>query len=371
MRILVAAHETGCANALVPVIRRLKSRSDIHVEVRATGYAPRVFQEEGISYQPMDLAQEGGGLNAADRLLQEQQPDLLLLGTAWEKTIENALLQRAQVRGIRSLSIVDNWSYFRKRFRAFEGDGLLLPDRVIVVDEIARDRAIAEGLPADRLVITGQPHLESIPQRAREPDVARQADHLRSRWTNGRSVLFVSEPFYVYSPPSTADYRGYTEVEAFEGLMEAADKVRQKWEIPIRVVVRPHPRELDSPFAIGPLIAARGAALEEARAGLAGLLACDAVVGMASMLLLESALAGRPTASFEPNGKKEFSFHGVEIGAVAKTSSVRELADWLETVLTTPKVEPSVALARLAQGNAAHRIVEIALELAHASQETA
>ncbi len=377
MVILVAAHETGSANALVPVIRDLSSFPKIRVQILATGDAPRIFREEGIPYRQIELPEkrDAGFLRTADRLLEDFAPDLLILGTAWEKNLEKAFLELAPARGIRSLSIVDNWSHFRERFLKATGPGSAFPDRVAVVDEHAQEQALKEGIPPERLVITGQPHLESVVEKVKSPVVVRQAAALRQRWLAAfspekiRLVLFVSEPFSIYSASSTPYHRGYTEVEALEGLLEAAGDVERNRALRVQVVVKLHPRESQSCSPMAVAAASKGITTEKEAPGLASLIASDAVVGMASMLLFEAALAGRPTVSFEPNGKEEVAFHGSRIGAVAKASSVQELQGWLDAALTRPAHVSSPALARLARGRAARKIVETALELANAGQE--
>lgn len=379
MKILVTAHETGSANALVPVIRELSAMPNTEVQVLATGYAPRIFALEGIPHRQVELPEQRDAafLQFADRLLEECGPELLVLGTAWEKNLEKAFLQLAPDRGIRTLSIVDNWCHFKERFLQVEGTDASFPDRVAVIDESAQEQAIAEGVPAERVVITGQPYLESIRERAEDPAVSRLAAQLRKQWQPAsfpettRLILFVSEPFSAYSSPASPYYRGYTEIEALEELLEAARNIEEKRGFPVKVVVKLHPREFDSSSSMAMNTTLKGIPTERDGNNLAILAASDAVVGMSSMLLVESALAGRLTISFEPNGKEEVAFEGARIGAVAKADSVRQLTDWLDAALTRPAFAPPAALFGLAHSGATRRVVEAALDLLNAGQEAA
>ncbi len=371
MRILVTAHETGSANALVPVVRELSALPKADVRVLATGYAPRIFSAEGVSYRQVELPEDRAEtlLRLAAQLLDEHQPELLILGTAWEKNLEKAFLQLAPERGIRTLTVVDNWSHFRERFVTLDGKGVVFPDRIAVIDEPAREEALREGVPPERVIVTGQPYLESIRERAKGPAISAQAAKLRTGWLppssreTTRLVLFVSEPFSAYSGPSTPHYRGYLETEALEALLDAALFVERRRGFPVQVVVKLHPREFDSSSSMAMLAALRGLPAEKEGNGLACLAAADVVVGMASMLLLESALLGRLTISFEPNGKEEVAFHGARIGAVAKAATAQQLADWLDSALTRPVSPPPAAVAGVAHQGATRRVVETVLEL--------
>lgn len=372
MVVLVAAHETGSANALVPVIRTLAEQAQVQVQVLATAYAPRLFREERIPHREIRLPEATPAqlLQHADQFLEDCKPDLLILGTAWEKNLEKALLKKATARGIRTLAMVDNWSYFRERFLGLDNQNLVFPDKVAVVDEAARRQALQEGIPPERMVITGQPHLESLPKKAGQPAVRNQADRLRRQWlaasageTAHRLILFVSEPLSTYSGPTSPYYRGYTEVDALKGVLQAAEVVGQRRGLRTRVVAKLHPRE---ELASSPLVAwaaSQKVRIEKEIPPLASFLASDAVVGMASMALLEAACVGRPAASFEPTGKEKMAFHGSRIGAVAKAGSVPELAQWLETTLIQPPPPPPQALSDLIRPAAARRVVKVAMEL--------
>lgn len=378
MRVWVAARDAGGANILLPVLRRLEANLGVQLHIFGEGPALRLFRQGGAAAEEVP-----SGSDEQERFLHERwkqtPPDALLLGTSWGPSIEKELLQIGQQSGVPALSVVDHWSNYRDRFTEPGSGRLRLPNQISVMDEIALDQAVTEGLPREILRIGGQPHLQSLAAMARDAGLLEQARRLRAAWLgeqrDSKLILFGSERFSDDFRRGTPHDRGYTETDALEGLVEALRIVETQDGRRLKLVVKLHPKEERERFRPGPLARDRGFLLAQAEPPWACLLAADGVVGMTSMLLVEAALLGRPAVSFQPAQGIAAPFIGTESGLVHSARTPEEISVHLEeladdrggTVLASEEVPRRGCGAafrrRLLSGDAAARIAELLLDL--------
>ncbi len=368
MRVWVAARDAGGANILLPVLRRLEANPGVQLRVVAEGPALRIFREQGVAAEeaPADRGER-------ERFLRERwrdaAPEALLLGTSWGRSIEKEILRFGQENGIPALSVVDHWSNYRERFVEPGSGRLRLPNQISVMDEIALERAVAEGLPREILRITGQPHLQSLAAMAGDAGLLQQARQLRAAWMGEEPatlILFASELFSEDFRRGTPHDRGYTETDALEGLAQALRIVEGRDGRRLKGVVKLHPKEDRDRFRPGPLARAREFLLAQAEPPWACLLAADGVVGMTSMLLVEAALLGRPAVSYQPAQGIAVPFIGTETGLVRSARSPEGIAAHLSEGLFSGagvSVSESDFRRRLLSGDAAARIAELLLDL--------
>ena len=368
--VLAAAENVGGANALVPVVKKLSS-DHARTPVLARGEAAKVFSAAEIEHRTLEEpAGYGPDLQEiACQNLADVAPDVLLLGTAWGPSLDKALLSAAQSAGVPSLAVLDMWSNYRERFVDPVSGELVLPTKVAVMDQVAFDEAMDAGLPEACLVITGQPYLEVVARELKGSDVALRAASIRQAWLSEigdseetRVVLFASESFSRDFGPETPYYRGYTETDALDGLAEAVELAGPRGLPAVRVVAKLHPEERIDSFRLGPAAAANGVLVVADPPAWPCILAADTVVGMTSMLLLESAVAGRPTISYQPGVKHPESFVGTRVGMVPSASSVGELAALL--VASLQGESDAVDVRQFAFQGAADRVADVVLQLA-------
>lgn len=363
----VSARDAGAGNILLPVIRRLEARPGVRLQVVAEGPALQILRKGGAAVEEVP-ADSGQRERFLQKRWEEAVPDALLLGTSWGPSIEKELLRIGQERGVPTLSVVDHWCNYRERFTESNG-GVRFPNRISLMDEIALEQAVAEGLPREILKIGGQPHLQSLAARAQDPELLAQARQLRGTWMDGAPaelILFASEPFSDDFRPGTSHDRGYTEIDVLEGLAQALQFVEKQGGRPLKLVVKLHPKEDRDRFRPGPLACARGFLLAQAEPPLACLLAADAVVGMTTMLLVEAALLGRPAVSFQPARGLATSFIGTEAGLVRSGRSPEAIANHLSDCLSSSaavSASGSDFVRRLLSGDAAGRIADLLCDL--------
>src|SRR5262249_8377091 len=153
---------------------------------------------------------------------------------------EPPFLDAARRLAIPSVSVVDFWSNYRERFLASTGEALVLPDRIAVMDDRAREEALEVGLAEPVLVATGNPHHEGLLGGFRGWD---RPARLRFRESmriprNATVVLFASQPIEALY----GDTLGYTEQSVATLVAESLAPVAGWLGHPIQLVVRPHPR---------------------------------------------------------------------------------------------------------------------------------
>ena len=138
MRVLVAAHDAGSANAVAPVVPLLIG-GGAAVDALASGPAVAVFQRHGIAhiaYAPPDSIQ--GYMALARAAFAAEQPDAVLTGSSWGASLDKAAVAVAREMGVVSVTVLDMWSYYRERFvDAGSGELRYLPDRLAVMDDLA------------------------------------------------------------------------------------------------------------------------------------------------------------------------------------------------------------------------------------------
>lgn len=285
--ILFTAGDVGGARALLPVIQECDSRR-LSFFVLNHGYISRECPS------PLPKVSPPNDLTSATvaAWLADLKISVLVFGSSIHDTMPLTLARQAQGHGLAVVHVLDNWSNYRRRL---EHDGLpmLIPDIYTVMDEMACEGAVAEGIPFECIRITGQPALASL------------ADEFTS-FPNGLKehepfqLLFISEPVEADqgTGPESPHFRGYTEKTVLRLLYQAL----QPYSNQIILSVLPHPREkrdgLEDTWQ-----AARGGlrgAILPGDNGRRHVLAADGVIGMASILLYEAWLVAKPVFSLQP-----------------------------------------------------------------------
>jgi hypothetical protein len=203
----------------------------------------------------------------------------------------------ARAAGVRTVAFVDHWTNFRLRFEA-EDHRLILPDEIWVLDAHALARAAADGLPPERLRVSGSPTLAFLSRlwRPVRSTAAIRAEVLPDG-RQGPVLLYAPDPI---SLRDTTGTHGFDEVSAARDLAEAISTT-----VPhATVLLRFHPLQ---PSSRGPQIAEafarRGVRAVLATPALTGPESCsiaNVVIGFYSNLLLEAGALGRPVIRYWP-----------------------------------------------------------------------
>lgn len=364
--VAVFAHDPGGARAVLKVVQRLQANGSCSLHVFTAGPASALYADAGLA--PAPLAEEAGALLARLR------PDGLLVGSSIASPADRALVRAARTLGIPSMAVVDYWDRYALRFSDLARPGALdcLPDRVTSIDPQMTAGLVAAGVPADRIVETGQPAFDGLPGVASPEGQALRARG-RAAWGVGageRVLLFASQPESAFcgTGPDNPNWRGFSEVTVLDLVLEVLRERAERGAETVVLMLRPHPREDRASFerrvADGGRLAVR---LDPLRAPHESVLAADVVTGLSSILLMEAALMGRLALSLQPGLLGEDSLKSNARGLTFPAYTRPEAAALVARALDAPGAMESQLHETLRSmrpdGRAAERIAAALIEM--------
>lgn len=336
-RILAIAGDPGGAAALAPVLSVLTNSGQYEVAPCAYAQASSLWQSIGLASGPVDALPERLAL-----------ADLLLTSTSVNgENVEQRALVLARNQGIPSLTLLDFWSNYRLRFTDAKGQWIL-PDRIAIMDDLARNEMVAEGFPSERLVVTGQPAFDRL-ALARNAFTPQRRQALRSEMGVGETgylVLFISQPFAdIYGSQAAARTTlGFDEYAVLEHCVQVLSQLARQHRSSLTLAIRPHPRESADKFQN---IQEGGfrTAICNTPDQLEAALGADLILGMNSVLLHEATLMGCPVVSVQPGLKIADPLPCNRNGKSVAVYDVAKLGTTLEKTLFGPDRRNGVALS--------------------------
>ncbi len=228
-------------------------------------------------------------------LKKERVKPLILTGTSLgSNTIDKKGILFAKKWNLKCFSIIEHWSWYKKRFES--NNQIILPQKILVNDKKAKDDAISDGLPSEKLVILGNPVLEdhltrSSNQRHKNKEELRRNYNLEE---DKIIICFISESLTEFRKDN--DELGFDEFEVFDELKKYFHD--QKYHI----LVKSHPEDCKNKFGkpnqkisyIDKIPIEELAALSHK------------IIGMGSMLLIELSFYRNDIISYWPNTLKPF-----------------------------------------------------------------
>ena len=300
MLVLVCATEAGGAGNLVPII---EYSSDTTFMVYADKGGIPIFSAAKLSYASCEfLSDRNNGKEAALRLLSKEKPDIILCGRTRVLGAERFLVISARQLGIPSVVVIDEWFDYRYNFADDQNNLVHLPDLICCPDNMACKEAQNEGLPIDRLIATGSPALSELMNEIEE-FVVNEPDY--PHWiggTNSPLITFMSETHRLDYGEKIGgygilgSYLGYDENSVRNELIDVLSEINR----PCTVVEKLHPSVVNNALSI-PDIPNVIWHTVGGSTPLSLMWHSTLVIGMRSMALLQSALMGTPTASYQPN----------------------------------------------------------------------
>lgn len=358
-RILLCATDAGGGRNLEAIAVYLaKKRPNIHVDILFGRITTQMFQ----AYMPDAQLAKIETHDEAIKTLEQLRPDVVILGRTRYISPERRLTIAARKLDIPTVQVVDDWMNYRLNV-ADNHDALThITDLICCPDAMAVAGAQAEGLPPESLVITGSPALSKLCDQIHAMTCTPPPVPEVMASENDRPViLFLSETFVAdhgdgSEPRSHGPYLGYTEQTVRTDLAKAVVALKT----PALVVEKLHPSETTIPPA--PLMAEGVDWVSVGGTDLFEMIAhADMVIGMRSMALLESALAGRPTVSYQPDLQTADSCTAALLELVPALRDQGELTEWLRQSHSSDKTLPK--RPDFADAQAAASVVNNALSL--------
>lgn len=358
MNILIVSGDVGGARAVIPVAKRLFANK-VSFILADNG----IIDKEAMWEWPRVHIASEDTKNSAEDILRRHNVGLLIFTTSVKDVLPLTVARAARAYGVPVICLLDNWMNYRYRL---EADGLpaLYPDVYAVMDKLAYDEAVADGIPGSILRITGQPALASLGE---EWQAVRKLDRKKMLNDLGipeekRLVAFLSEPVEQDSGsgPNDKRFRGYTEKTVLRQLCRQMQPFAEE----VYLALVRHPRQAKDDLA---------ASWEDCKGSLSGgvidfksgrdaILISDGVAGMSSILLYEAWLVGKPVVSLLPGlldnnlafmAKKEGSYLATDEAGLKSSVS-----DWFRHVRTSSgcgDINPELKL----HSGAVSRILEI------------
>ncbi|MFZ5571682.1 MAG: hypothetical protein ACOZF0_14870 [Thermodesulfobacteriota bacterium] len=288
-RWLFAAGDVGGARALLPVIRECANQG-IPFGVLAHG---QIASETDTEWTMIDPP-EKSDTPRMSVLLDNLKAGAFVFASSVHDTFALTMARQAAAKHIPLVHVLDNWTAYRHRL---ENDGLPLlhPDVYTAMDSLAFEEAVAEGIDPAILKITGHPALADLGRQLEQ-----QSDK-KPPASSRRQIVFVSEPVAAdqSGDSSSPFFRGYTESQVLDSFCRAL----QPHAGEVTVSILPHPRE--NPGRLHRTWEEAKGLLEgkltDGTDGRGHVLRSDGVAGMASLLLYEAWLAGKPVISIQPD----------------------------------------------------------------------
>ncbi|MDD5286878.1 MAG: hypothetical protein PHD54_13570 [Desulfuromonadaceae bacterium] len=276
--------------------------------------------------------------------LRKLSPDIVITGTSADDKTEKYLWQAAGNLDIPSIAIMDQWVNYGLRFSEYgvseiakyikERSHPFLPSIIVAMDEYSRMEMIAEELPAERIVVCGQPYFETIVTYIPEPSLLSDCNLCNMIGEDDFVILYASEPITGTYGEQASDFWGYTEKSVFAALVRALSALQAETSRRLLLVIRPHPKE-DREGLTDIVASCPGIqwSVDTKTPSMALMRRADLVCGMSSMFLIESVIMERPTMSIQIGLKRENPFILDRRGILASVLSYEELCIQLRRII--------------------------------------
>lgn len=293
IKVLLFSHDPGGANTIIPLVAPLASKG-YEVLLYGKGSALLKYKQAKLPQNEMT--------ETVEDFLKKNNPNFVITGTSANDMSEKLIWKECQRKGIPCFAILDQWLNYGIRFSNYGLDEISkylsdkvhphLPTKIIVMDEFAKQEAIAEGLPLEKISVCGQPYFESVfnfkPQLTKEDLGFDENDFI---------ITFASEPITkVYKENS--NILGYTEKSILQEVTNALETLTT----PYTFVVKLHPKEDIADFKNCNFKLDTTTPPQEL------IYHSNLVIGMSSMFLIEAALMNKPVLSVQIGLKTEDQF---------------------------------------------------------------
>jgi len=247
-------------------------------------------------------------------LIEDKDIRLVITGAALGDSIDKNLICHAKRINRTSVSIIEHWSWYKKRFEL--NGNVILPDHIIVNDDYARSQAINDGLPAGKIFVGGNPYLDNL-SKSKLSDVDVETWKKKNNFTGKKIILFITEALKNSFPLDSDDYLGYDEFKVLNDIIEILPGNSA-------LLLKIHPEEEGNKYEH----------LQSDQVRVINQMSIDemtqipnTIIGMASMLLIELGMFRDDIISYRPNARK--GFVGEKIGATHYAETKSQLKNYL------------------------------------------
>lgn len=288
MNWLFLAVDPGGINAILPIYEFVKSMND-----EATFYVPmerlQYAKNANASIRAIDMPIGQGNCMSIKEIIRGVNPDILITGTSGLSRLELHAWDCAREEGILSIAILDFWGNYKQRFKkqvnqiynvddTVNESDCVYPEYIFAMNKQAKDEMIRQGIPHERIIVTGNPHFIALSLKRDLLDA------------NSTSVVLMSEP--LDSLYRTQQNYGFDEYSVL--------KIVRDWQVRTnlyqQVSLKAHPKQvLDFTEVF------EGFTLDKSSNGLEVILKSKIVMGTLTTALIEALILGKYVCSIIPN----------------------------------------------------------------------
>jgi len=234
------------------------------------------------------------------------KPDFLFTGTSYTSSVELEYIKAAKELSIYSFAFVDHWTNIRERFQRNGKE--YLPDKILVIDEKAKQLAIGSGIDKDKLIVFGNPYHKVLKNWKPALTKAELFQKLGLDNLQKKIVLYAPDPLSNVDGINTF---GFDEIMATKIFVKTIKELDDKFYF----LLNPHPNQnVEMLESLGE---------NEMRILCAGtdvntiLYYADLVIGFFSSILIEAAIMNKPVIRFFINDRAKDPFAGMNVGEIA------------------------------------------------------
>lgn len=310
--ILFVGEDPGGVDVLVPLTSRLGANPEFDCQILSRGHGNAVWERHGIPYTPLQC--EPGDESAENKVaidaLSSSAPDLLVSASSYPGRLEKRFRKAARKKGIPSVTVMD--ADRTDHYIASEEELSCRGDYVLSITERMTGALIDAGYSAERILTTGHLGYGQIiaeGQAITPESLASWTEAFREAHDGRKLITIFSDNISeVFGGEGAKSEIGYHELDVVPALVrsiaEAAERDGRLYE----VVVKLHPKEIEGKFdTLRESVASSRIALRIVRQcdNIPLILSSDRIFGMYSIIMVWSALLGKPTFSAQPLARKK------------------------------------------------------------------
>jgi hypothetical protein len=298
--VIIYTEDPGAANYILNLPKKL-ALIGIDSLILADGSSREYLKQRNIDY--VDVSQY-----SAISIIDKYSPKLILIGTSEnKKSLGLELISQANVNDIVTVGYIDMLVNADVRFKG-ESDNAMkyAPDWLFVPDDVTKVKYIEIGFDENKIKICGHPHYDRVKNYLEDWNAGEIMDnnaHLDDIEGDKKIIVFISESrdelnpsASIYNDNYSLRGRGNSDFRTHIVLEELLDAIKHISPKPY-LIVRLHPKNKIEEFSdyINEVDE-----FNQDGNPLALLMKSDLVVGMTSMLLMESAILGAPSLCLLP-----------------------------------------------------------------------
>lgn len=342
-KVILFSRDPGGANCIIPLDAPLK---DLNYNVNLYGKdsALKKYSESALNGINILNHIENIELKDIEEFIKNESPNLIITGTSADDMTEKYIWKAAESLNIPAFAIVDQWLNYGIRFseygvgemQTYQKDKNLdyLPFKIFVMDETAKHEAIKDGIPEEKLVVTGQPYFETIKKKFKDiTDLQEIRDNLS---INAKEfvITYASEP--IEDTYKSSGHLGYTEKTVFEDFLSELISFSEKFDKNICLIIKQHPKEkpdnyneIEKNFKNNKI----RLLIDQNTDSMSIIALSDLIVGMSSMFLIESAILGKKVLSIQTGLKIKNPFILDKIGILKSITNKNLIETELKKIL--------------------------------------